>query len=320
MRQRWRAWTAAGLVVVVVGDRAARPRPRQLPAVDVPDVLRRHRPDPVDRHRRGRARPTGRSCGSARRDRRHDGREPGRQRRVSPPSPAAGPPSCAPRSRRGSRGGRRRRRRGRDRALRRRRMVQRRSHARGARSCTPSARWRRDLTDTRVQRRSLRERVEPWLLAPAPPTRLATLRMLIGGYCVIRLISTGPSLLEIARLPAQQFAPVGLLSWLPGPLAPGAGGGRPRAGGAVRRGVRPRWRWRVTGPAFAMLFFLLVELPGLVGPRQPRRSPTGVPAAAVRVRAGRRRLVGRSWRRRAAGEAARRRPIHATAGRCGSWR
>src|SRR3954462_13429880 len=62
---------------------------------------------------------------------------------------------------------------------------------------------------------------DSWLLAPAPATRLAALRVLIGAYCVVHLIATAPSLFQIADLPADQFAPVGVLSWLSAPASRG---------------------------------------------------------------------------------------------------
>jgi hypothetical protein len=100
-------------------------------------------------------------------------------------------------------------------------------------------------------------RVERWLLAPAPATRLAALRVLIGGYGVVHLLATAPSLLQIARLPASQLAPVGVLSWLPGPLPEAAVSvGLALAvvtGVAFVLGAG----WRVSGPLFAVLFFLL---------------------------------------------------------------
>jgi len=111
------------------------------------------------------------------------------------------------------------------------------------------------LTDTRPS--SAPTRAGSWLLAAAPPTRLAALRVLIGGYCVVRLLSTAPSLLQLADLPDQQFAPVGVLSPLGSPPAAGlvvallvAAIG---AGAAFVLG----WRFRLSGPLFALLFFLL---------------------------------------------------------------
>ncbi len=61
-------------------------------------------------------------------------------------------------------------------------------------------------------------RVDAWLLSPAPPERLAVLRLAVGGYALANVfISTG----EFARLAdrsAAQFEPVGLAGLLDGPV------------------------------------------------------------------------------------------------------
>jgi hypothetical protein len=96
--------------------------------------------------------------------------------------------------------------------------------------------------------------VERWLFRPAPPTRLATLRIAIGAYAVLFLLLRAPSFWSAAALPNRQFEPVGPLVWLPEPLpVPLA-----RAlfvlsiplGVAFVAGVR----WRLVGPAFALVF------------------------------------------------------------------
>ena len=111
------------------------------------------------------------------------------------------------------------------------------------------------LTDVRPARAP--NRVASWFLAAAPPTRLAALRVLLGGYGVVRLLSTAPSLLQLTDLPDRQFAPVGLLSPLgsppPAAVVIGALVLAVVAGVAFVLG----WRWRWSGPLFAVLFFLL---------------------------------------------------------------
>jgi hypothetical protein len=63
-------------------------------------------------------------------------------------------------------------------------------------------------------------RLDCWLLSPAPPERLAVLRLAVGGYALVNVfVSTG----EFARLsnrPAGQFEPVGLAGLLEGPVSP----------------------------------------------------------------------------------------------------
>jgi HTTM domain len=96
-----------------------------------------------------------------------------------------------------------------------------------------------------------------WLLAAAPPTRLAALRVLIGGYCVIRLLSTAPSLVQLTDLPDQQFVPVGVLSPLRSPPAAGLVVAALVVAVAAGLAFVLGWRWRLSGPLFAVLFFLL---------------------------------------------------------------
>lgn len=65
-----------------------------------------------------------------------------------------------------------------------------------------------------------RARIGAWWFSPAPPDRLAALRILVGTFAVIYVIVMGPELSRIARLPASQFAPVGVVRLLGAPLAP----------------------------------------------------------------------------------------------------
>jgi len=99
--------------------------------------------------------------------------------------------------------------------------------------------------------------VSGWLFAAAPATRLAALRVLIGGYCVARLLSTAPALLDLAGLPDRQFAPVGILSPLGSP--PSGAVVAVALAGTVAAGVAfvLGWRWRLMGPLFAVAFFVL---------------------------------------------------------------
>ena len=112
-------------------------------------------------------------------------------------------------------------------------------------------------TETTTPSTAVATAADSWLLAPAPPTRLAVLRVLIGAYCVVHLVATAPSLLQIARLPSEQFAPVGVLSWLSEPVSRGLvaiGLGLALAAGVA---VVAGWRWRLSAPVFAVLFLLL---------------------------------------------------------------
>jgi hypothetical protein len=88
---------------------------------------------------------------------------------------------------------------------------------------------------------------------PAPPERLALLRILLGGstsaYVLVRAIDYA----AVARFPAAELAPVGpvrlLSAPLPAALVVGLVAATVLAGVAFTLG----WRFRTSGPAFALL-------------------------------------------------------------------
>lgn len=100
--------------------------------------------------------------------------------------------------------------------------------------------------------------VARWYLAPAPPQRLAVLRILVCGYALVWTVVRTPFWLDLARLPSARHQPVGVLSPFDAPLPPGIvlalAGATALAAGAGILG----WRWTVTGPALA-LGFLVAE-------------------------------------------------------------
>lgn len=92
-------------------------------------------------------------------------------------------------------------------------------------------------------------------LAPAPPERLAVVRILVGTYATVWLLVRLPHLLDIAGFTGDaRFDPVGPLWWLgdplPGPISVTLVLVAPVAGLAFATG----WRFRVTGPLFAVIF------------------------------------------------------------------
>ena len=95
------------------------------------------------------------------------------------------------------------------------------------------------------------------LFAPAPAARLAVLRMLVGTFTTVFLVVRAAYLLDISALPAARFEPVGALWFLGGPLPLDLV--RVVLVVAVVVGVAATlgWRYRVTGPVFAVLFGLL---------------------------------------------------------------
>ncbi len=68
--------------------------------------------------------------------------------------------------------------------------------------------------------RTLR-RLDGWYLAPAPATRLAALRILVVGYCLVFALVRTPYWLDVARLPEHRYEAVGVLTPLDAPLPVG---------------------------------------------------------------------------------------------------
>src|SRR5690606_10037056 len=60
-----------------------------------------------------------------------------------------------------------------------------------------------------------------WYSPPAPRARLELLRVAIGGYALVYLVSRGVHLTAVVNLPEASFAPVGVVRWLAAPLAAG---------------------------------------------------------------------------------------------------
>jgi hypothetical protein len=60
-----------------------------------------------------------------------------------------------------------------------------------------------------------------WYQAPTPLARLQLLRIAIGGYALVYLLTRAVHLNTVVDLPATAFAPVGVVRWLDGPLAAG---------------------------------------------------------------------------------------------------
>lgn len=91
-------------------------------------------------------------------------------------------------------------------------------------------------------------------LAPAPAVRLATLRVLCGAFSVVYLLVRAPVMIDFGRLAAHQFEPVGVVGVLQGPqpaaLTTALWIACVLAGVAFTLG----WRYRLTGPAFGLLF------------------------------------------------------------------
>jgi hypothetical protein len=97
-------------------------------------------------------------------------------------------------------------------------------------------------------------RFDRWLLEPAPPQRLAALRLLVVGYCLVLLAVEWPTMWDLASLPTRQFDPVGLLWWMDAPMSPRLLHGVLVALALMTPLALAGWRWWITGPSFAALF------------------------------------------------------------------
>lgn len=93
-----------------------------------------------------------------------------------------------------------------------------------------------------------------WLLRPAPPRRLALLRILVGAFATVYLLARYPHLVAFGDFPPQRFHPVGAVSLLDEPLSSGAVTAAVVAAIAAGIAFTVGWRYRLTGPAFALLF------------------------------------------------------------------
>lgn len=102
-------------------------------------------------------------------------------------------------------------------------------------------------------------RLGRWYFAPAPAERLAVLRALIGGYALVYLVGRFLGFVDFSRFSASTFKPVGPVAIIEHPL--------PTvvlallAAVTVVLGVAfvAGHRFRVTGPAFAVLYLWVVS-------------------------------------------------------------
>ena len=96
-------------------------------------------------------------------------------------------------------------------------------------------------------------RVDAWLLAPAPARRLAALRVLVGLFATLYVAIRLPPFLALARPAASStFEPVGALWFLGGPLPPSVVVVAVLATLVSGVGFTLGWRFRLTGPSFAL--------------------------------------------------------------------
>ena len=100
-------------------------------------------------------------------------------------------------------------------------------------------------------------RAEVWLFPPAPPERLATLRILTGLFAVTYLAVRFRAFVVLADAQPSRFVPVGVLSFLDrpfaGPVVIGSVFAALGLGVAYTVGA---W-FRLSGPAFALVLLVL---------------------------------------------------------------
>lgn len=94
-------------------------------------------------------------------------------------------------------------------------------------------------------------------MTPAPATRLAALRLLVMGYATVFLITRVVSFWSATNRPPWQWRPVGVLS--PLTTAPSPGVMQVAFVVTVALGVAATagWRFRFTGPLFALAFLVV---------------------------------------------------------------
>jgi len=97
-----------------------------------------------------------------------------------------------------------------------------------------------------------------WWFAPAPPARLAILRVLIGAYALHYLHGRRRMLQRVGAGDPALFAPVGIVAALKRPVSPVALRAALDATETANVAFILGWRHRVTGPTFAALLLAVL--------------------------------------------------------------
>jgi hypothetical protein len=101
----------------------------------------------------------------------------------------------------------------------------------------------------------LARRFDAWFYAPAPAERIALLRLLVGGFALGYLLIRWPNLISYADFSDSRFAPTGVANILSQPLPGDAA--QMLVAATIVAGVAfvAGWKYRISGPAFAVLLF-----------------------------------------------------------------
>jgi hypothetical protein len=100
-------------------------------------------------------------------------------------------------------------------------------------------------------------RFEERFFAPAPPERLAALRVLVGAFGTVYVLVRAAYVLDVARLPASRFEPVGVLRMLDEPLPLGVVRVLLVATIALGIAFTVGWRHRLVAPLYAVGLLLV---------------------------------------------------------------
>lgn len=92
--------------------------------------------------------------------------------------------------------------------------------------------------------------------APAPAERIGAVRVLVSLFATVYIAVRSSYILTVAQLPPGRFAPVGILSFLDEPLPLAVVRVLVVACFAAGVAATVGWRYRLTGPLFAMLFLI----------------------------------------------------------------
>lgn len=99
----------------------------------------------------------------------------------------------------------------------------------------------------------LAARIDASLLAPAPPERLAALRILVGVFALGYLVVRAPHLARFGEFHEARFEPTGVVTALEAPLGAAVVAALVVAAVVTAVPFVLGWRHRLTGPAFALL-------------------------------------------------------------------
>jgi len=96
-------------------------------------------------------------------------------------------------------------------------------------------------------------RIDSYWVSRAPAERLATLRILIGGFSVVYLLARLPTFLGLPGMNPADFRPIGVVALLDSPLAPWANAAITIAAIITGFAFVIGWRYRIVAPVFAVL-------------------------------------------------------------------